>query len=247
MSYNVPLNKFPLTSWINLNTKYVANYDWLAAPLSLQSLGNTIQNSNNKQINSTFNFGQLYNKVSFLKKLNRTASSVGARVRGSSRETIRLPNEAPDTVKVSFKEIANTILRTTLLVKNVSISYRKNQGVILRWFNKKPHFFGQDWDAMAPGIPFALGSQNIDIRKLSSQGGWLTSNTNLNQFFKLTNSETLNLRGTIEPFKGFRVELTANRTKTNNVQEIYRFDSDLLKTITIIQMLPFSSLDKTEK
>ena len=32
ISYNVPLNKFPLTSWISLNTKYVANYDWLAAP-----------------------------------------------------------------------------------------------------------------------------------------------------------------------------------------------------------------------
>ena len=227
VSYNVPLNKFPLTSWINLNTKYVANYDWLAAPLSLQSLGNTIQNSNNKQINSTFNFGQLYNKVPFLKKLNRTGTSVGVRGRGSSRETIRLPNEAPDTVKVSFKEIANTLLRTTLLVKNLSISYRQNQGVVLPGFNKKPHFFGQDWDAMAPGIPFALGSQNIDIRELSSQGGWLTSNTNLNQFFKLTNSETLNLRGTLEPFKGFRIELTANRTKTNNVQEIYRFDSDL--------------------
>lgn len=226
-SYNVPLNKFPLTSWINLNTKYVANYDWLAAPLSTQSLGNTIQNSNNKQINSTFNFGQLYNKVPFLKKLNRRGASVGVRGRGSSRETIRLPNEAPDTVKVSFKEIANALLRTTLLVKNLSISYRQNQGVVLPGFNKKPHFFGQDWDAMAPGIPFALGSQNIDIRELSSQGGWLTSNTNLNQFFKLTNSETLNLRGTLEPIKGFRIELTANRTTTNNSQEIYRYDSDL--------------------
>ena len=53
---------------------------------------------------------------------------------------------------------------------------------------------------MAPGIPFALGSQNIDIRELSSQGGWLTSNTNLNQFFKLTKSETLNLRGTLRTF-----------------------------------------------
>jgi cell surface protein SprA len=226
-SYNVPLNKFPLTSWINLNTKYVANYDWLAAPLSTQSLGNTIQNSNNKQINSTFNFGQLYNKVPFLKKLNRRGASVGVRGRGSSRETIRLPNEAPDTVKVSFKEIANALLRTTLLVKNLSISYRQNQGVVLPGFNKKPHFFGQDWDAMAPGIPFALGSQNIDIRELSSQGGWLTSNTNLNQFFKLTNSETLNLRGTLEPIKGFRIELTANRMTTNNSQEIYRYDSDL--------------------
>ena len=226
-SYNVPLNKFPLTSWINLNTKYVANYDWLAAPLSLQSLGNTIQNSNNKQINSTFNFGQLYNKVPFLKKLNRTSSRNVTRGRGSARESIRLPNEAQDTVRVSMKDIVNGVLKTALLVKNISISYRQNQGVVLPGFNKKPHFFGQDWDAMAPGIPFALGSQNIDIRELSSQGGWLTSNTDLNQFFKLTNSETLNLRGTLEPIKGFRIELTANRTKTNNSQEIYKYDPNL--------------------
>ena len=226
-SYNVPLNKFPLTSWINLNTKYVANYDWLAAPLSLQSLGNTIQNSNNKQINSTFNFGQLYNKVPFLKKLNRTSSRNVTRGRGSTRESIRLPNEAQDTVRVSMKDIVNGVLKTALLVKNISISYRQNQGVVLPGFNKKPHFFGQDWGAMAPGIPFALGSQNIDIRELSSQGGWLTSNTDLNQFFKLTNSETLNLRGTLEPIKGFRIELTANRTKTNNSQEIYKYDPNL--------------------
>ena len=226
-TYNVPLNKFPLTSWINLNTKYVANYDWLAAPLSLQTLGNTIQNSNNKTINTTFNFGQLYNKVPFLKKLNANNSRVSSRGRGSSRETIRLPNEAQDTVKVSIKDIVNGILKTTLLVKNISVSYRQNQGVVLPGFNKKPNFFGQDWNAMAPGIPFALGSQNVDIRELSSQGGWLTSNTNLNQFFKLTNSETLNLRGTLEPVKGFRIELLANRTKTNNLEEVYRFDSSI--------------------
>ncbi len=225
-SYNVPLNKFPLTSWISLNTKYVANYDWLASPLSLQSLGNTIQNSNNKQLNSTFNFGQLYNKLPFLKKLNSSGSNSRGRSRGSSRDSFSLPNEPSDTIKVSFKDIVNTFLRTTLLVKNLSVSYRQNQGVVLPGFNKKPHFFGQDWDAMAPGIPFVLGSQNIDIRELSSQGGWLTSNTNLNQFFRMTNSETINLRGTLEPIKGFRIELTANRVKTNNSEEIYRFDSE---------------------
>ena len=68
---------------------------------------------------------------------------------------------------------------------------------------------------------------NIDIRELSSEGGWLTLNSNLNQFFRMTNSETLNLRGTLEPLKGFRIEITANRTKSNNFEEIYKFDSDL--------------------
>jgi cell surface protein SprA len=204
-----------------MNTKYTANYDWLSAPLSIQSLGNTIQNSNNKQINTTFNFTQLYNKVPFLKKLNkpnpRRASRTSARV-------VQLPNEVQDTVKTSIKDVINTLLRTTMLVRNVSISYRQNQGIVMPGFTKKPHFFGQDWDAMAPGIPFALGSQDIDIRELSTQGGWLTNRTDLNQFFKLTNSETVNLRGTLEPAKGFRIELTANRTKTNNSQEIFRYD-----------------------
>ena len=227
ISYNVPLNKFPLTSWISLNTKYVANYDWLAAPLSIQSLGNTIQNSNNKQVNTTFNFGQLYNKVSFLKKLNKNNSKNSSRGRANGRESIRLPNEVTDTIKISIKDIANQILSMSLLVKNISVSYRQNQGLVLPGFNKKPHFLGQDWESMAPGIPFVLGSQNMDIRELSSQAGWLTNNTNLNQFFKLTNSETINLRGTLEPIKGFRIELTANRTKTNNTQEVFRYDSSI--------------------
>ena len=223
VSYNVPLSKFPLTSWINMNTKYTANYDWLAAPLSIQQLGNTIQNSNNKQVNATFNFTQLYNKVPFLKKLNNVNNN---RQRGSrsSREVIRLPNELQDSVKISVKDLINTLLKTTMLVKNASISYRQNQGIVMPGYTLKPKFFGQDWDLMAPGIPFALGSQSIDIRELSSQSGWLTSNTSLNQFFKLNNSETLNLRSTLEPFNGFRVELLANRTKSNSLQEIYRFD-----------------------
>ena len=225
-TYNLPLNKFPLTSWINMNAKYTGNYDWLAAPLSVQELGNTIQNSNNKQINTTFNFSQLYNKVPFLKKLNKTGQN-NASSRGRSREVFRLPSESKDSVNISFKEIVNGILRTTLLLKNVSVSYSQNQGIIMPGFNKKPHFFGQDWQSMAPGIPFALGAQNIDIRELSSQGGWLTNNTQLNQFFKLTNNETVNLRGTLEPIKGFRVELTANRTKTNSTQEIFRFDDQI--------------------
>ena len=161
----------------------------------------------------------------FLKKLNNGGSNDRGRSRGSTRDVFSMPNEQSEKNKVSFKDIANTLLRTTLLVKNLSVSYRQNQGVVLPGFNKKPHFFGQDWEAMAPGIPFVLGSQNIDIRELSSQGGWLTSNTNLNQFFRMTNSETLNLRGTLEPIKGFRIELTANRVKTNNIEEIYRFDS----------------------
>ncbi len=43
LSYKVPFNKFPLTSWINTNVKYRGSYDWSRAPLSQPNFGNTIQ------------------------------------------------------------------------------------------------------------------------------------------------------------------------------------------------------------
>ena len=59
LNYNIPINKFPLTDWITVNTRYSANYNWDGAPLSLQTeeinLGNIIQNSSNKQINGQLN------------------------------------------------------------------------------------------------------------------------------------------------------------------------------------------------
>ena len=48
-SYNVPLSKFPLTDWITSRASYTAAYTWTTAPLAYTSLGNTLQNTQNKQ------------------------------------------------------------------------------------------------------------------------------------------------------------------------------------------------------
>lgn len=225
ITYNVPINKFPLTDWISLNTKYTANYDWLGAPVSLQRLGNTIQNSNNKQINGNINVTQLFNKVPYLKKLNQKGERKNPRGgRSGSRQTIVLPADQ-DTVKKTFKDYLGYALRFGMMLKNVSFTYTQTEGTIMPGYNLKPHFFGQDWSEMAPGIPFALGSQKVDIRALADNGGWLTGDTTLNQFLKTNNNSTLNLRSSLEPLKGFRIELTANRTQSSNKQEIFRADS----------------------
>ncbi len=223
VQYNVPINKFPLTSWINLNTKYSANFDWLAAPVAIERFGNSIQNSNTKQINSTFNFSQLYNKVPYFKKITKKSNSFS---RGSSkRGTFVLPADQ-DTVRKSFKDYLASIVRVGLMVKNVSISYSQTQGTALPGYTPKPQILGQDWSLNSPGIPFVIGNQTVDIRELASQGGWLSNDTTLNQFFRQTSSQTLNIRSTLEPVKGFRIELTANKNQSSSNQEIFRFDGN---------------------
>ena len=80
--YNVPLNKFPIFNWVNVNTQYGFDYSWTAAPLfrdsagnvAPNSFGNTIQNSNTAQVNGQFNMVNLYNKVPLFKKVNRPPS-----------------------------------------------------------------------------------------------------------------------------------------------------------------------------
>ena len=225
ITYNVPINKLPLTDWITLNTKYTANLDWIAAPASLQRLGNTLQNSNNKQINSSLRLTQLYNKIPYLKKINqKNQKSRGRSPRGGPRQNIVLPTDQ-DTIKKTFKDYLGYIVRFGMMIRDVNITYSQNQGTTLPGYNRKPGFLGQDWSGLAPGLPFAMGAQ-INVEELAANSGWLTDDTALNQFFRVTNSENLNIRSTIEPFKGFRIDLTASKQKNTSRQEIFRADED---------------------
>ncbi|NNF01367.1 MAG: cell surface protein SprA, partial [Bacteroidia bacterium] len=91
--YNVPLNKFPILNWVNVNTQYGFDYSWTAAPLfrdtagnvAPNSFGNTIQNSNTVQLNGQFNMVTLYNKVPLFKKVNRPPSRSAAKGKGKGK------------------------------------------------------------------------------------------------------------------------------------------------------------------
>ena len=111
-------------------------------------------------------------------------------------------------------------------VKNISVNYSENKGTFLPGYLNQPHFLGQDWSALSPGIPFAFGSQR-DIRDDAGKKGWITKDSTLNTLYKTNSSTNLTLRSTVEPIKQFRVELTVNKTTSNNKTEYYRWDDDI--------------------
>ena len=69
LNYQFPLNKIPIINFLSLNTRYNANYDWSASPLSMSEFGNNIQNSRGIQHNGQINMTTLYNKVPYFKKI----------------------------------------------------------------------------------------------------------------------------------------------------------------------------------
>ena len=71
-SYQLPLNKLPILDWVNSDASYTATYTWVRGTEldDGRSLGNTITNNRNLNINGAFNLETLYNHSPFLKKVN---------------------------------------------------------------------------------------------------------------------------------------------------------------------------------
>ena len=222
MNYQVPLNKIPIINFISLSTRYNANYDWTAALPAISHLGHTIQNSNSKQYNGQINLTTLYNKVPYFKKLNQG----NRRGRGRSSVRNRKEQEENDGEKKKKFEFLKHMTRFALGMKNISINYSENQGTFLPGYLNQSKVLGQDWSHLSPGLPFAFGSQK-DIRKQAGRNGWITHSSALNTMYKTNESTNLTLRSTVEPVKQFRIELTANRTTSNDKTEYYRWDDDI--------------------
>ena len=81
VSYNVPLSKIPLLDWTSLTARYTGTYDWQRGPLLednvVDSLGHTISNGQQVQLNASLNMLSLYNKVPYLRDVNRGRKSKG--------------------------------------------------------------------------------------------------------------------------------------------------------------------------
>ena len=71
-SYQLPLDKLPLFDWLKADATYNATYSWLRGTEldDGTSLGNTIQNNRNMNMNGALNLETLYNHIPFLKKAN---------------------------------------------------------------------------------------------------------------------------------------------------------------------------------
>jgi len=70
LNYNIPLNKFPFSDWVTARYSYGTSYSWIGASRVAIDLGNTIENSQENNLNMQFSFGNLYAKSRWLRSLD---------------------------------------------------------------------------------------------------------------------------------------------------------------------------------
>lgn len=223
VNYKLPLDKIPLTAWITATANYSAGFNWNAGSLRVvDSLGNTIQNSRQRGLNSNFNFRNLYRKVKFLKRID-----------GPARRTRRPKNykSLPPARKKRVDSIARAesrlnvlraFIRPLLSLRTISVKYSLQEQTQLAGFRPNPRFLGQDSSFSAPGWGFILGNQSQEIKTKAVLNNWLATGTSLNTPFTQSLQENLSVRALIEPFNGLKIQLEARKTRSARYQELFR-------------------------
>ena len=104
-SYQLPLNKLPILDWVNSDASYNATYSWVrgAELENGTTLGNTITNNRNLNINGALNLEMLYSHSPYLKKVNdrfkKAPTKTAKKAKPISKEVAKDKKDSKDSAK----------------------------------------------------------------------------------------------------------------------------------------------------
>ncbi|NVO21635.1 MAG: cell surface protein SprA [Bacteroidetes bacterium] len=251
INYMVPLNKIPILSFMTASVKYGVNYRWEASPRSMQArVGNTIENSNNYQLNGGIRMSTIYNKVGFLKRAAAAIQAQGqskpapdmpgkgkgkeddGKQKNPKKELVKNGKEkeaAADSTDAKkkprtdyLKLIGNQLLGVLMSFKDANITYNETNGILLPGFMPEPGVLGNNWKQNAPGLGFIMGSQR-DITKIADP--WLTKDSVTSSYHVVRHTSSLTFRANLEPFRNLKIEVNADRNFTTSQQDYYKYDA----------------------
>jgi len=120
VTYTLPVNKLPLLSWLNANSRYSSDYTWLAGPLFPDSLkinlGNSIKNHSELTFTAMANLSSLYTKLKFLKNIENNTMPGAAQKMKANLKTVTYTKE-----NVSFKANVVKSIIHNLKTKDVKV------------------------------------------------------------------------------------------------------------------------------
>lgn len=126
-----------------------------------------------------------------------------------------------------FALIGENFLRTLMSVRNISLNYSEINATTLPGYLPQTNYFGGESynGTKAPGFGFLVGNQDSNFAREAANNGWITTDEALNEPYIMSHTQNFTIRSTIEPVKGLKIDLTANRNYSRNRSEYYIYDS----------------------
>ncbi|OYU85698.1 MAG: cell surface protein SprA [Flavobacterium sp. BFFFF2] len=221
INYELPLNKLPFLSFVKSTYVYTGDYSWQRSSMAMQqvldnttgityNLGNTIQNAASHKLNTALNMDAFYKFIGLKKGAGNQPKTPQAAPKPGEK-VVNKPQPLADSNK-----FLDGLIGVLTSVKNIQVNFVDNQGTVLPGYLPGLGFFGTS----LPTLGFVMGSQD-DVRFEAAKKGWLTNYPTFNQNFTQVHTRTLDYTANIDLFPDFKIDITANRSMTENFTEQY--------------------------
>lgn len=123
--------------------------------------------------------------------------------------------------------------RLLMSVRNVSGTYNQTDGTLLPGYNQKTSILGFN-PAFSSGMGgFIFGQQSYSVTgretgynfaQTAADNDWLVRNPALNRQHTITHNQMFTARATLEPMKDLTIDLSLNRTMSENTNDFFRYN-----------------------
>lgn len=225
LNYDIPINKLPIFSFVKANYSYTADYNWQRSSsamsglevenpdgsITVNNLGNTIQNANSNTLNTTFSMTTLYKYLGLTPGAKKAAKPKATTVPKPGEKIVNT-NKTVATSRPFYDGLIGVLTS----VKNIQVNYTENSGTVLPGYTPSIGFLGTS----KPSLGFIFGSQD-DVRYESAKNGWLTTSDKFNQNFTQVNTKALKVTANLDLFPDLKIDLTMDRSYSENSSEQY--------------------------
>jgi cell surface protein SprA len=244
VTYALPTSKLPLLDWTNINVSFNTGYNWIGSsrlPEAI-SLGNTIENTQQRNITGEFDFTRLYAKSRLLRAIDQDASqapppavnntppivipdSIKGRQRAKlirkQKRQLRKQNRMSTLPEVGWAGRATGRLITS--VKRIGIQYSENYNTRLPGYTDSTRFFGQNWNSMAPGLDFVFGRQpDTAWLNKADRKGLFTKDTTFSYLIQQSYDQKLTITAQLQPIRDLIIDINVDKSFNKNYTELFK-------------------------
>ncbi len=112
------------------------------------------------------------------------------------------------------------------MIRKLQVTYRETNSMALPGFEPEAGFMGQRKvnGAYAPGFDFAFGFIPKDMIDRAKSHGWLTGDTSVVQPATRAHTADLDIKLTLEPLPGLKIQLNGKRYMASSTSIIYSYE-----------------------
>ena len=135
--------------------------------------------------------------------------------------TTKDPNE-----RTSAQKAGDMFAYLGTMFRRIQITYRETNSMTLPGFGPEAGFMGQRKvnGTYAPGFDFAFGFIPSNMIERAKENGWLSGDTSVIQPAAQARTSDLDIKLTLEPLPGLKIQATGKRYLASSTSVIYSYD-----------------------